>query len=49
MLLQGMSDGKNGDTVPGFNNILTLCPPFVLTEDEFEFIADTLIAAFSAF
>lgn len=44
---RGLIIGKNGDTVPGFNNILTLSPPFVTTEEDLDFIANTLIEAFS--
>lgn len=44
---RGLLIGKNGDTVPGFNNILTLCPPFVTTDDELNFIVNTLVESFS--
>lgn len=39
---QGLLAGKNSDTVPGFNNIITLSPPFVTSEKEIDFIVDTL-------
>jgi taurine-pyruvate aminotransferase len=39
----GVIIGKNGDTVPNQNNVITLCPPFVVSDDEVDFIADTLI------
>lgn len=39
---QGLIIGRNGDTVPGFNNILTLCPPFTTTDEELDFIVNTL-------
>lgn len=39
---RGLLIGKNGDTVPGFNNILTLSPPLITTEEELDFIALTL-------
>src|SRR5699024_5362924 len=41
----GLIIGKNGDTVAGFNNILTISPPLIITEQEVEFIAETLINA----
>ncbi|MDF2650601.1 MAG: aminotransferase [Paenibacillus sp.] len=44
---RGLLIGKNGDTVPGFNNILTLCPPFVTTDEELNFIVNTLVESFS--
>jgi len=31
---KGVIVGKNGDTVPGYNNVLTLSPPFVVSEAE---------------
>lgn len=40
--LNGLIIGKNGDTVKGFNNILTLSPPLSLTEDDLEMIIKTL-------
>ena len=43
----GLIIGKNGDTVPGFNNVLTLSPPFTTTDEEIEFIVSTVIQAFS--
>nr|WP_188532490.1 aspartate aminotransferase family protein [Paenibacillus abyssi] len=43
---RGLLIGKNGDTVPGFSNILTLCPPFVTTDEDLDFIVDTLVEVF---
>ncbi|MDQ8735701.1 aspartate aminotransferase family protein [Paenibacillus sp. LHD-38] len=43
---KGLLIGKNGDTVPGFMNILTLSPPLSTTDDEIVFIADTLLQVF---
>lgn len=43
---KGLLIGKNSDTVPGFGNILTLCPPFVATDNELEFIIQTVFEAF---
>jgi taurine-pyruvate aminotransferase len=39
---RGLIVGKNGDTVAGFNNVITLAPPLVITEDDLAFIARTL-------
>ncbi len=43
---RGLIIGRNGDTVPGFNNILTLSPPFSTTSDDLDFIARVLREAF---
>jgi 4-aminobutyrate aminotransferase-like enzyme len=45
---QGLIIGKNGDTVAGFNNVLTLAPPLCLTEDDFKFMVKTLKEAIVA-
>ncbi|MCY9660582.1 aspartate aminotransferase family protein [Paenibacillus chondroitinus] len=45
---KGLLIGKNGDTVPGYANILTLSPPFSSTDDDIAFIVDTLLAVFDA-
>lgn len=42
---RGLLVGKNGDTVPGFNNIITLCPPLITTDDELAFIAGAITEA----
>ncbi|MDU2240052.1 MAG: aspartate aminotransferase family protein [Paenibacillus sp.] len=39
---QGLIIGKNGDTVAGFNNVLTLAPPLSSTDEDVEFIVATL-------
>ncbi len=39
----GLIIGKNGDTVTGFNNILTISPPLSCTDEDFDFLANTLI------
>lgn len=39
---KGLIIGKNGDTVAGFNNVLTLAPPLSSTDNDVEFIAATL-------
>ncbi len=38
----GLIIGKNGYTVEGFNNILTLSPPLNITDQDLEFITATL-------
>ncbi|MGE7120828.1 aspartate aminotransferase family protein [Peribacillus sp. NPDC046944] len=38
----GLIIGKNGDTVAGFNNVLTLAPPLSITEKDYSFIVTTL-------
>ncbi|WP_235960777.1 aspartate aminotransferase family protein [Paenibacillus silvestris] len=45
---KGLLIGKNGDTVPGYANILTLSPPFSSTDEDISFIVDTLLAVFEA-
>lgn len=42
----GLIIGKNGDTVAGFNNILTLSPPLSCTDEDFEFIVAVLQKVF---
>ncbi|CAH1203616.1 Taurine--pyruvate aminotransferase [Paenibacillus allorhizoplanae] len=44
---KGLLVGKNGDTVPGYANILTLSPPLSSTEDDVNFIIETLLSVFS--
>lgn len=39
---KGLLIGKNGDTVAGFNNIITLAPPLSMTDDDFAFLVKTL-------
>ncbi len=43
---KGLIVGKNGDTIPGFNNVLTLCPPLNITEEDLTFVAETLKESF---
>lgn len=43
---RGLIIGRNGDTVPGFNNVLTLSPPFSTTSEDLNFIAQVLREAF---
>lgn len=45
---RGLIIGRNGDTVPEFNNILTLSPPFVISDEDLDFIAHTVHEAIYA-
>lgn len=39
---RGVIVGKTGDTTPGGNNVITLCPPFVVSEADLRHIVDVL-------
>ncbi|MEH6942922.1 aspartate aminotransferase family protein [Bacillus sp. JJ722] len=39
---KGLIIGKNGATVAGYNNVLTLAPPLSITEEELDFIIKVL-------
>ena len=39
---RGLIVGKNGDTTPGFNNVVTICPPLNLTDDDLDFVVSTM-------
>jgi len=43
---RGLIIGKNGDTVEGYNNIITLCPPLSCTDEDIDFILNTLKKVF---
>ncbi|OCT13714.1 aminotransferase [Paenibacillus pectinilyticus] len=43
---KGLLVGKNGDTVHGFANIITLSPPLSSTDSDVDFIIATLLAVF---
>lgn len=43
---RGLIIGRNGDTIPSFNNVLTLSPPFTTTSDDIDFIAHVMKEAF---
>jgi taurine-pyruvate aminotransferase len=45
---RGLIVGKNGDTVAGFNNVVTLAPPLVISEDHLRFVSETLIESVAA-
>lgn len=38
---RGLIIGKNGDTVAGFNNVLTFAPPLSSTDDDLDFLIST--------
>ncbi|WP_272867730.1 aminotransferase [Ferroacidibacillus organovorans] len=42
---RGVIVGRNGDTVPEGNNVLTLCPPFIVTDEELDHIFDVIESA----
>jgi len=44
---RGLIIGRNGDTIPGFNIVLTLSPPFSTTSEDIDFIARVLREAFA--
>lgn len=39
---KGLIIGKNGATVAGFNNVLTLSPPLIINEKEIDFLVEAL-------
>lgn len=41
----GLIIGKNGTTVAGYNNVLTLSPPLTIEDDDIAFLVQTLTAA----
>ena len=41
----GLIIGKNGVTVAGFNNVLTLSPPLIISSDEQDFIVKNFVQA----
>ncbi|MBF0708715.1 aspartate aminotransferase family protein [Alkalihalobacillus hwajinpoensis] len=40
---QGVIIGKNGDTVAGYNNVLTMAPPLTIKEKDVDLLAQTVI------
>lgn len=45
---RGLIVGKNGDTVAGFNNVVTLAPPLIVSEEDVELITRTLKKAITS-
>lgn len=43
---KGLIIGRNGDTVPGFNNVLIVAPPLSSTEKDLNFLVETVKYAF---
>lgn len=41
---KGLIIGKNGATVAGFNNVLTISPPLSITEEDLDFLYTTVIS-----
>jgi len=39
---KGLIIGRNGDTVPGYNNVLIIAPPLSSTEDDLRFVVQTV-------
>ncbi|MFC4769754.1 aminotransferase [Effusibacillus consociatus] len=39
---KGLIIGRNGDTVPGYNNVLIIAPPLSSTEDDLRFVVETV-------
>ena len=39
---RGLLVGKNGDTVAGYNNILQLSPPLIVTEEDVSYMVETV-------
>ncbi|MCF6409533.1 aspartate aminotransferase family protein [Pseudalkalibacillus salsuginis] len=44
----GLLIGNNKDTVAGHNNIIQLCPPLSITEQDYQFIVETLLESFQS-
>jgi len=44
---KGLIVGKNGDTVAGYTNIIALSPPLNITEDDLDFLVNTLKEVFA--
>lgn len=41
---RGLIIGRNGDTVPGYSNVLIIAPPLTSTEDDLYFVVNTVSA-----
>ena len=39
---KGLIIGKNGDTVPGQNNVIIVAPPLTSTEEDLDFVIETV-------
>ncbi|WP_010283198.1 aspartate aminotransferase family protein [Bacillus timonensis] len=47
-LQKGLIIGKNGATVAGYNNVLTLAPPLSISDEDLQFVQRTLIEEINA-
>lgn len=45
---QGLIIGKNGVTVAGYNNVLTLSPPLIVSSEEINFLVEKFTQALHA-
>ncbi|WP_368297020.1 aspartate aminotransferase family protein [Cytobacillus firmus] len=43
---KGLIIGRNGDTVPGFNNVLIIAPPLSSAEEDLRFVVETVESVF---
>ncbi|WP_077328750.1 aspartate aminotransferase family protein [Virgibacillus siamensis] len=43
----GVIIGKNGSTVDGFNNVIALCPPLIIDDEQLDIIVNTIKKAFA--
>lgn len=46
---KGLIIGKNGDTMAGYNNVLTIAPPLSSTDGDVRFIVETLYAVMAQY
>lgn len=44
---KGLIIGRNGDTVPGYNNVLIIAPPLTSTEEDLRFVVRTVKQVFN--
>ncbi|PFG13291.1 aspartate aminotransferase family protein [Bacillus sp. es.036] len=44
---KGVIIGKNGDTVAGYNNVLTMAPPLMIEEKDIDLLVDTIVEGIS--
>jgi taurine-pyruvate aminotransferase len=45
---KGLIISRNGDTIPGHNNILIIAPPLTSTEDDLKFLIETVATAITS-
>jgi taurine-pyruvate aminotransferase len=44
---KGVIIGKNGDTVAGYNNVLTMAPPLMIEEKDIDLLVETIVEGLS--